>query len=96
MSQVLSAAQQEDAVVKGGAEAAFDLGMAYSSGAGGMAVDLVQAHRWLNVAALCGYAPAQAWRAEIAAEMSAGDVISAQKLARSTMAALPASARRAA
>lgn len=65
-------------------EAAYDLGMAYASGSGDMPFDLVQAHRWFNVAALCGYQPALAMRAEIAAEMSAGEVIEAQRLARTT------------
>ena len=70
---------------RGDGDAAFELGMAYSSGAGGVPLDLVQAHRWLNVAALCGHRPAQAWRAEIAAEMSATEISAAQKLARSTV-----------
>jgi TPR repeat protein len=67
------------------AEAAFELGMAYSSGAGGLPLDLVQAHRWMNVAALCGYRPALALRAEIAAEMEGKDIVEAQRLARATV-----------
>jgi len=67
------------------AEAAFDLGMAYSSGSDGLPLDLVQAHRWLNVAALCGYRPALAWRAEIAAEMEGREIVEAQRLARATL-----------
>ncbi|MDO6413858.1 hypothetical protein Q4F19_05650 [Sphingomonas sp. BIUV-7] len=67
------------------AEAAFDLGMAYSSGSDGLPLDLVQAHRWLNVAALCGYRPALAWRAEIAAEMEGREIVEAQRLARATI-----------
>ncbi len=70
---------------KGNGEAAFELGMAYSSGSGGLPVDLVQAHRWLNVAALCGYPPAAAWRQEIATEMERSDVCEAQRLARATV-----------
>lgn len=70
---------------RGDGDAAFELGMAYSAGSGGVPLDLVQAHRWLNVAALCGHRPAQAWRAEIAAEMSAIEVATAQKLARGTI-----------
>ena len=68
----------------GSGEAAFDLGMAYSSGSGGMPLDLVQAHRWFNVAALAGHRPALAMRAEVAAEMSAQQVVEAQRLARAT------------
>ncbi|WP_174273686.1 hypothetical protein [Sphingomonas bacterium] len=85
MTRLLSEQDQTSNVVQGGAEAAFDLGMAYSSGSAGMPLDLVQAHRWLNVAAICGYQPAQAWRAEVATEMSGGEVVEAQKLARATL-----------
>lgn len=92
MSRLLSDEEQTSSVVKGGAEAAFDLGMAYSSGSAGMPLDLVQAHRWLNVAAICGYKPAQEWRAEIAAEMSGGEVVEAQKLARATLQVVRAAA----
>lgn len=68
--------------------AAFELAMCYASGSGGVDVDLVQAHRWFNVAAACGYQPALDWRHEIATEMSAREVIEAQKLARATIAGL--------
>ena len=68
--------------------AAFELAMCYASGSGGTAVDLVQAHRWFNVAAACGYQAAQDWRHEIAMEMSAREVVEAQKLARATLAGL--------
>ena len=89
MTKPLDSGLAEQSVVKGGAEPAFDLGMAFSSGAGGMPVDLVQAHRWLNVAALAGHGPAQLWRAEIAAEMSGREIVEAQRLARATIAVLP-------
>ena len=68
--------------------AAFELAMCFASGSGGVTVDLVQAHRWFNVAAACGYQPALAWRHEIAMEMSARDVVDAQKLARATLAGM--------
>lgn len=64
--------------------AAFELAMCYASGSG-IAVDLVQAHRWFNVAAACGYQPALDWRHEIAMEMTAREVVEAQKLARATL-----------
>lgn len=67
---------------RGDVEAYFDLGMAYSSGTGGMTVDLVQAHKWFNLAALSGDAAAQAWRAEVAEEMSAREIAEAQRQAR--------------
>jgi len=68
--------------------AAFELAMCYASGSGGVAVDLVEAHRWFNVAAACGYQPALEWRHEIAMEMSARQVVDAQKLARGTLAGM--------
>ena len=64
--------------------AAFELAMCYASGSG-IAVDLVQAHRWFNVAAACGYQPALDWRHEVAMEMTAREVVEAQKLARATL-----------
>jgi TPR repeat protein len=67
-----------------GGEAAYDLAMAYASGSGDTPFDLVQAHRWFNLAALAGYRPALAMRAEIAAEMSGSEVVEAQRLARAT------------
>jgi uncharacterized protein len=70
----------------GDGDAAFELGMAYSSGAGGLGVDLIEAHRWLNVATQHGHAPAAIWRSEIAAEMSAREVSEAQRRARATLA----------
>ena len=64
--------------------AAFELAMWHASGSGGLSVDLVRAHCWFNVASARGYAPAQDWRSEIAAEMSAREVVEAQRLARAT------------
>ena len=82
--------QLEDLITyaaSGDGEAACELGLAYSSGCDDLAVDRVQAHRWLNVAVLAGNRAALAWRAEIAAEMSAREVVEAQRLARATMVA---------
>ena len=83
--------QVEDLVASatGGDEiAAFELAMCYASGSGGVEGDLVQAHRWFNVAAAWGYQPALGCRHEIATEMSAREVVEAQKLARATLAGL--------
>ena len=67
---------------RGDINAYFDLGMAYSSGSGGIDVDLVQAHKWFNLAALNGNARGQECRAEIAGEMSAREIAEAQRQAR--------------
>jgi TPR repeat protein len=63
------------------AEGCFGLGMIYSSGAG-VAVDLVQAHKWFNIAALRGHTDAARLRREIAEQMSDSEIGSAQRAAR--------------
>lgn len=60
----------------------FDLGVAYSAGSDGLHVDLVQAHKWFNLAALGGIERGQECRAEIAEEMSAREIAEAQRQAR--------------
>ncbi len=67
---------------RGDANACFELGMAYSCGSGGVAVDLVAAHKWFNLAALSGDERGQRLRAEIAMEMSAREIAEAQRQAR--------------
>jgi uncharacterized protein len=37
---------------RGDANALYDLGIAYSTGSGGVEVDLIEAHKWFNLAAL--------------------------------------------
>ena len=78
---------------RGDVEALFDLGMAYSAGAGGIDVDLVEAHKWFNLAAVSGSARAQECRAEIAEDMTAREIAEAQRQARAW---LSATSRRAA
>lgn len=60
----------------------FDLGICYSSGTGGAMIDLVEAHKWFNLAAMTGSEQAQAWRAEIACDMTPRQIADAQKAAR--------------
>jgi TPR repeat protein len=66
---------------RGDADACFDLGVAYSTGSG-VAVDLIEAHKWFNLAAVSGLQPAQAARAEVAEDMSAREIATAQAAAR--------------
>lgn len=66
----------------GDATACYDLGIVYSSGAEGMDVDLIEAHKWFNLAAMSGSARAQECRAEIAGDMSPSEIVEAQKSAR--------------
>lgn len=72
---------------RGDAQAYYDLGSAYSLGEG-VDIDLIEAHRWYNLAALAGIKGAQAERAALAADMSPADVAEAQRLAREWIAAL--------
>jgi hypothetical protein len=63
------------------AEECFDLGMIYSAGAG-VAVDMVAAHQWFNIAALRGHRDAARLRREIAEQMSDPEIGQAQRAAR--------------
>ena len=56
--------------------------MAYSTGSGGVDVDLVQAHKWFNLAALGGNREGQQCRADVAEEMSRDEIADAQRQAR--------------
>lgn len=67
---------------RGDSDACFDLGIAYSSGAGGLDVDLIEAHKWFNLSALSGSARAAECRAEIAEDMTAREIAEAQRQAR--------------
>lgn len=64
----------------------FDLGMMYATGRS-VAVDLVAAHKWFNLACLRGKTAAKTYREEIAAELSQGQLAQALSSARSFLAA---------
>ena len=72
--------------VTGDVKALYDLGIAYSTGSGGVDVDLIEAHKWFNLAALNGSLQAQECRADIAEEMSAREIAEAQRQARAWLA----------
>jgi TPR repeat protein len=59
----------------------FDLGLMYSTGRS-VPADLVTAHKWFNIAAARGNREATRLRREIAAEMSDGEIATAQRAAR--------------
>jgi len=63
------------------ADGCFDCGMAFSAGAG-VAVDLVEAHKWFNIAASRGHGNAARLRREIADMMSDSEIGQAQRAAR--------------
>ena len=70
----------------GDVDAYYDLGMAYSVGYAGTVVDMVQAQKWFNLAAMAGIDRGQERRAEIAEEMSAREIAEAQRQARAWLA----------
>jgi uncharacterized protein len=70
------------AASQGQAEACFDLGVAFSTGSNGADCDLVEAHKWFNLAALRGHEEAAFCRADISDEMTAREIAEAQRRAR--------------
>ena len=70
------------------ADECFALGMNYSAGAG-VAIDLVAAHKWFNIAAMRGHSAAAQLRREIAEQMSDAEIGCAQRAARAWLKAHP-------
>ena len=81
------------AAAQGEISAYYDLGVAYSTGSHGVVCDLIEAHKWFNLAAVSGHDEAQMCRADISDEMTAREIAEAQRRAREW---LSVSARRAA
>lgn len=73
----------------GDALARYELGVAYSCGSFGIAIDLVEAHKWFNLAALAGSQAGQESRAELAEEMTAREIVEAQRAARAWLRQTP-------
>lgn len=80
IAQCLAAASQ------GEITAYFDLGVAYSTGSHGMECDLIEAHKWFNLAASKGHEEASWCRADISEEMTAREIAEAQRQAREWLA----------
>ncbi len=80
-ARFLIESRERDAA-RGDAQARFDLGVAFSCGTGGVDVDLIEAHKWFNLAAQAGSLEGQHCRAEVAEEMTAREIAEAQRLAR--------------
>lgn len=59
----------------------YRLGLIYADGVD-VAVDLVAAHKWFNLAASRGHLGAKTWRQEMAEMMSPEEVVKAQRAAR--------------
>ncbi|WOE75221.1 hypothetical protein [Alterisphingorhabdus coralli] len=64
----------------------FDLGVAFSTGSEGNDIDLIEAHKWFNLAAVSGHVESATCRAEIAEEMTAREIAEAQREARAWIA----------
>ena len=72
---------------QGSDSALFDLGVAFSTGSHGLNADLVEAHKWFNIAASKGHEEAAWCRADVSEEMTAREIAEAQRRARQWLAA---------
>jgi len=70
------------AAAQGDMDAFFDLGVAFSTGSHGVPCDLIEAHKWFNLAAVGGHEDAGGCRSDVAEEMTAREVAEAQRRAR--------------
>lgn len=70
------------AAANGDSNALFDLGVAYSTGSHGLECDMIEAHKWFNLAAVGGHEEAPHCRADVADEMTAREIAEAQRRAR--------------
>ena len=70
------------AAAAGDTDALFDLGVAYSTGSHGAPCDLIEAHKWFNLAAVGGHEEAALCRAEVSDDMTAREIAEAQRRAR--------------
>jgi uncharacterized protein len=67
-------------------DALLELGLLYCAGRDDVAIDLVSARQWFNLAAIRGNAEAKHYRMEIAREMSKWEMAEAQRRAREWLA----------
>jgi TPR repeat protein len=67
--------------VEAGSDTFFELGMMYSVGHS-VPVDMVQAHKWFNIAAMRGNKEAVRLRREVAEQMTDAEIGAAQRAAR--------------
>lgn len=81
----LFVAKRLAAAAQGDITSYFDLGVAYSTGSQGAECDLVEAHKWFNLAASKGHEEASWCRADISDEMTAREIAEAQRRAREWM-----------
>ncbi len=70
------------AAAQGDIAALYDLGVAFSTGSHGADCDMIEAHKWFNLAASKGHEEAAWCRADISDEMTAREIAEAQRRAR--------------
>ncbi|MDZ4308819.1 hypothetical protein [Allopontixanthobacter sp.] len=70
------------AAADGDISAYYNLGVAYSTGSHGVNCDLIEAHKWFNLAAVKGHEEASWCRADVSDEMTASEIAEAQRRAR--------------
>ena len=83
----LRVAQYLAEAAAGDARAFFDLGVTFSTCSDGVAGDLIEAHKWFNLAVVAGHDCAQGCRADISEEMTSREIAEAQRRAREWIAA---------
>lgn len=71
----------------GDSDAYYELGLAYAAGTDGLEINLIEAHKWFNLAALAGDERGHGSRAEIAWDMTAREIAEAQRAARAWLGA---------
>lgn len=70
----------------GDTDACYDLGVIFSTGGHGVDADLIDAHKWFNLAAAGGHEEAAWCRADVSEEMTAREIAEAQRRAREWLA----------
>ena len=70
----------------GSLDALYDLGVAFSTGSHGCTTDMIEAHKWFNIAASKGHEEAAWCRSDVADEMTAREIAEAQRRARQWLA----------
>ena len=87
MNMTVSVVDQDNANPILSSEEMYRMGLEASNGCDTGEFDLVTAHKWFNLAAMMGSMEARAYRAELALEMTAGQIAEAQRQARAYIAA---------
>lgn len=66
---------------EGSVDSLYELGLMYCNGRG-VGVDLIEAHKWFNLAAMKGNTAAREYRAELSRDLNRAQIADAQRRAR--------------